>query len=133
MPVDFGPKVVAAGLPGSDFAAHGLDAVDAPVQALADHDVDLNLGRVQPAAVLGGCGQTRNGPTAPCVRLDVASDFPRIIRTAMIFHAQKTSFRLQKTYSRILQVALIVCTQFQVRIFHACSLKVGACMRSVLD
>ena len=31
---------------------------------------------------------------APCVRLDVASDFLRIIRTAMTFHAQKPSFIL---------------------------------------
>ena len=31
---------------------------------------------------------------SPCVRLDVASDFSRIIRTAMTFHAQKTLFIL---------------------------------------
>ena len=53
LPVDFGLKVVTADRPGSNLAAHGFDAVDAPVQALADHDVDFNLGHVQPAAVLG--------------------------------------------------------------------------------
>ena len=53
LPVDFGLKVVAATLPGGDLASHGLDAVDAPVQALADHDVDFDLGHVQPAAMLG--------------------------------------------------------------------------------
>ena len=47
-------KVVAASLPGSDFASHRLDAVDAPAQALSHHDVDLDLSNVQPAAVLGG-------------------------------------------------------------------------------
>ena len=43
LPVDFGLQVVAAGLPGSDLGAHRLDAVDAPVQALADHDVDFGV------------------------------------------------------------------------------------------
>ena len=57
LPVDFGLKVVAASLPGSDFADDSLNAVNAvnaPVQALADHDVDLNFCHVQPAAVPGG-------------------------------------------------------------------------------
>ena len=48
-------NVVATDLPGINLAAHGLDTVDAPVQTLADYDVDhsLSLSHVQRAAVLG--------------------------------------------------------------------------------
>ena len=53
MLADFSKNVVATDLPGINLAAHGLDAVDAPVQALADHEVDLSLSHVQRAAVLG--------------------------------------------------------------------------------
>ena len=56
LPVDFGLKVVAATLPGSDFASHRLDVVDAPAQALAEHDIDLDFCHVQPAAVLRDAG-----------------------------------------------------------------------------
>ena len=62
MPVDFGLKVVAAGLRGSDFAPDGLDAGDAPAQALAHHDIDLKFCHVQPAAVLRGIDELEAVP-----------------------------------------------------------------------
>ena len=62
MPVDFGLKVVAAALPGSDLASHGLDVVDTPVQALAHHDVDLDLGHIEPTAVLRGVDELEAVP-----------------------------------------------------------------------
>jgi hypothetical protein len=44
-------KCVAIVLPRSDFAAQGLLAGNAPVQALATEDADLDLCHVQPARV----------------------------------------------------------------------------------
>ena len=54
LPVDLCLYPVSGGLPGGDFGAQGIDGVDAAIQALADHDVELDLGDVQPTAVLGG-------------------------------------------------------------------------------
>ena len=34
--------------------SEGVDGIDAAIEALADHDVEFDLGDVQPAAVLGG-------------------------------------------------------------------------------
>ena len=62
MPVDFGLKVVAAALPGGDFASHRLDAVDAPVQALPHHDIDLDFGHIEPAAMLRGIDELEAVP-----------------------------------------------------------------------
>ena len=54
LPVDLGLYPVSGRLPGGDFGAQGVDGVDAAVQALADHDVEFDLGDIQPTAVLGG-------------------------------------------------------------------------------
>jgi len=45
---------VSRRLPSGDFGARGFNGVDAAVEALADHDVEFDLGHVQPTAALGG-------------------------------------------------------------------------------
>ena len=54
LPIHLGPEAVAGGLPSGDLTAQNVDAIDASVQALADHDVEVDLGDVQPTAVLRG-------------------------------------------------------------------------------
>ena len=52
-PLDGSPQCVSRLLPGIDLAAQELPAVDAPVQALAAEDSNLDLRHVQPTCVLG--------------------------------------------------------------------------------
>ena len=52
-PLDSSLLRVSRLLPGIDLAAQELPAVDAPVQALATEDADLDLRHVQPACMLG--------------------------------------------------------------------------------
>jgi hypothetical protein len=52
-PVDASAAVVALGLPCGDFGDELFTAIDAPVEALAAQDADLDLDHVQPACVLG--------------------------------------------------------------------------------
>lgn len=62
LPVDFGLKFVALGLPGVDFAGEFVLVVDAAVEALAGEDVEFDFGDVQPAAVLGGVDELEAVP-----------------------------------------------------------------------
>ena len=48
LPVHRGPQAVPAILPGGDLGAQDIDTVDAPVQALANHGNEFDLGDVQP-------------------------------------------------------------------------------------
>ena len=73
MPVDFGLKVVTASLPGSDFAPDGRDAVDAPVQALADHDIDLDFYRSHSALAFSGVNASYSEPGVWVFRLSMTS------------------------------------------------------------
>jgi len=57
LPVDRGLEAIAGGLPCGALAAQNLDAFDAAVQALTDHDVALDFGDVQPTAMLGGADE----------------------------------------------------------------------------
>jgi hypothetical protein len=52
-PLDGSLQRVSRLLPGIDLAAQEFSAVDAPVQALATEDADLDLRHVQPTGVLG--------------------------------------------------------------------------------
>jgi len=54
LPVDLGSGPVSGCLPGGDFGAQDVDGVDAAVEVLSDDYAELDLGDVQPAAVLGG-------------------------------------------------------------------------------
>jgi hypothetical protein len=53
LPVNLGVDLIATGLPGVDFAAQGVNVVDAAIQALGNHHVEFDLSHVEPAAVLG--------------------------------------------------------------------------------
>ena len=52
LPIDFGPQPVARSLPSRHFVAQDVDGIDASVETLADHDVEFDLGDIQPTAVL---------------------------------------------------------------------------------
>ena len=53
-PVDPSAGSIARPLPGGDLVFQPLAIIDAPTQALALENPDLDLGHVQPAGVLGG-------------------------------------------------------------------------------
>src|SRR5665647_78958 len=53
LPLDGPLQGVSSLLPGIDLVAQELSAVDAPVQASATEDADLDLRHVQPAGMLG--------------------------------------------------------------------------------
>ena len=54
LPVHLGLESIARSLLFSDLPFQDIHAVDAPVQALADHDIEFDLVHVQPTAVLRG-------------------------------------------------------------------------------
>ena len=54
LPVDLGLNPVPSRLPSGDLGAQHFEGVNAVIQALADHHIELDLGDVQPTAVLGG-------------------------------------------------------------------------------
>ena len=62
LPVDGCGDAVLGSLPSGDLAAQDIDLVDAPVQALADEDIEFDLGDVQPTAVLGGVDELEAVP-----------------------------------------------------------------------
>ena len=53
LPIGLCFNVVAGSLLSGDLLTWQLDAVDAPVRALTDHDVGFDVGHVQPTAVPG--------------------------------------------------------------------------------
>ena len=53
LPVDLGLDAVSGRLPSRDLVAQDLEGGDAAVEALTDHDAELDLGDVEPTAVLG--------------------------------------------------------------------------------
>ena len=52
LPVDLGLDAVSGRLPSRDLVAEDLERVNAAVEALTGHDVELDLGDVEPTAVL---------------------------------------------------------------------------------
>ena len=46
LPFDFGPQPVARGLPGRHFVAQDIDQVDTSIEALADYDIEFDLGDI---------------------------------------------------------------------------------------
>src|SRR5262249_33650678 len=52
-PIDASALGIAPALPSGDLGDHPRVACDAPIEALADQDADLDLDHVQPAGVLG--------------------------------------------------------------------------------
>lgn len=53
MPVDLALVGVRGGLPGGELGVHDVDVVDVAVEALAGQPGQLDLGDVEPGAVLG--------------------------------------------------------------------------------
>ena len=53
LPVDLALDAVSGRLPGRDLVAQDPEGGDAAVEALTDHDAELDLGDVEPTAVLG--------------------------------------------------------------------------------
>ena len=53
LPVDLGLDAVSGRLPSRDLVAQDPEGGDAAVEALTDHDAELDLGDVEPTAVLG--------------------------------------------------------------------------------
>ena len=65
LPVDRGLLRVATGCPGGDFGGQEVAVGDAPTQALSGEDAQLNLGDIQPVAVLGRLVQLQISPQPP--------------------------------------------------------------------
>ena len=54
VPVDLPLVGVGGGLPGGELDVEDVEVVDAPVEALPGQGGELDLGDVEPGAVLGG-------------------------------------------------------------------------------
>ena len=52
LPVDLGLDAVSGRLPSRDLVVQDLEGVNAAVEALTGHDVELDLGDVEPTAML---------------------------------------------------------------------------------
>ena len=64
-PADGAAPGIAGGVPGGDARGQGAGVGDAPREHLAAEDRQLQLGDVEPAAVLGGVVQLKFARQAP--------------------------------------------------------------------
>ena len=88
MPYDLALVGVGGVLPGGELSVEGLDVGYASVQALAGQGGQLDLGDVEPTAVLWGV-----------VKLKLSCNGPRLLRRERLV---QRGYPLRKSYGRLL-------------------------------
>jgi hypothetical protein len=101
VPIDFGLKVVAAALPCSNLAAHRLDAVDAPAQALAPFMTLISISAMFSQLPCFGCEQTRIGPHSAHFEERNASCNGERVGFQVVVHHQRDALGVRIAFSDV--------------------------------